>query len=129
MAMDWWKFEHNAHSNGFSTIAGIDEAGRGPLAGPVVAAAVVLPQGFDGTGVNDSKKLTPLQRSRIYKIINEQALAVGVGIVDAQDIDRINILQASLLAMKLAAKRLDPPPDYLLIDGPYRVDVNIPRKA
>ena len=127
--MDWWKFEHNANRDGFSAIAGVDEAGRGPLAGPVVAAAVVLPQGFDVDGVNDSKKLTPLQRSRMYEGIHEQALALGVGVVEAREIDRINILQASLLAMKLAVERLAPPPDYLLIDGPYRVDVNISQEG
>ena len=129
MAMDWWKFERNARDNGFAAVAGVDEAGRGPLAGPVVAAAVVLPQGFDATGVNDSKKLTPLQRDRIYASINDHALDVGVGIVDAEDIDRINILQASLLAMKRAVKRLHPSPDYLLIDGPYQVDVNISQEG
>ncbi|MGW8187584.1 MAG: ribonuclease HII [Desulfobacterales bacterium] len=114
---DLWAYEKKARDNGHLTIAGIDEAGRGPLAGPVVAAAVILPDGFPSAEVNDSKQLSPIQRDRLYEQIYAQAVAVGIGIVDAIEIDRINILRASLLAMAMAASNLDPAPDCLLVDG------------
>jgi len=125
--MDLWAYEYRTARSGYQRIAGIDEAGRGPLAGPVVAAAVVLPPDFSDPHVNDSKKLTPARRDRLYGIIYGQALAVGIGIVDAIEIDRINILQASLRAMAIAVRNINPQPDYLLVDGTFPVPVNLPQ--
>jgi len=118
-------FEAEIRARGFRVIAGLDEAGRGPLAGPVVAAAVVLPEKARLKGVDDSKKLSAGQREEMFSLLREKALAVGVGIVDVQEIDRLNILQASLRAMELAVGNLSLPPDFLLIDGihPLRLPV------
>ena len=110
-------FEERARTLGYGAIAGIDEAGRGPLAGPVVAAAVILSRGYDLPGLNDSKKLSPGRRERLFPLIRAQARAIGVGIIAAEEIDRINILQATLRAMSLAVRRLKVPADYLLVDG------------
>jgi ribonuclease HII len=121
----WTLFEELAVRQGFSSVAGIDEAGRGALAGPVVAAAVVLPIGSDIPGINDSKKLTPTQRDGLFELIVEKALAVGVGSSDHLLIDRINILQATLAAMKEAVLGISPLPDYLLIDGISKIPMNI----
>lgn len=109
-------FEHRARAKGFSAVAGIDEAGRGPLAGPVVAAAVILPPVISLPGLNDSKKLTARQRAMLYPKIRAQAV-VGVGVASVAEIDELNILQATLLAMQRAIKRLPQIPDHLLIDG------------
>lgn len=114
-------YDQRIQSRGFHCLAGIDEAGRGPLAGPVVAAAVVLPAGLDLPGVTDSKKLTPAQRTTCCHEIYSCARTVGVGCVDAAEIDRLNILQASFQAMIKAAANLEVSPDFLLIDGPYRL--------
>ena len=127
--IDLWRFEKQALQSGFSFIAGIDEAGRGPLAGPVVATAVVLPLNHSIQGVNDSKKLTEKERNRLFGIIQEEAIAVGVGISDNNDIDSINILQATLRAMEKAVNQISPLPDYLLIDGISRILLNIPQKT
>lgn len=124
-----WQFEHEVMENGYSAIAGLDEAGRGPLAGPVVSAAVILPKGFECPGLTDSKKLTEKKRDALFPIIQEEALAVGVGIADHAEIDEINILQASLLSMKRAAEDLGVQPDYLLIDGKFTVPMDLPQKA
>jgi ribonuclease HII len=127
--MDLWHYEKEAVRRGCRVIAGIDEAGRGPLAGPVVSAAVILPAGFDDSGVTDSKKLTARQRERLYERIYFQAVAVGIGIVDSLEIDRINILQASLLAMAMAVDNLVPRPDFLLIDGTFQIASDLPQLA
>ena len=111
------RFERRLREEGFSLIAGIDEAGRGPLVGPVVAAAVILPETFDLIGVNDSKKLTPRQRGELYGKICGQAVAVGVGIIEADEIDRLNIFEATKKAMLTAVNNLSVAPDYLLIDA------------
>ncbi len=105
----------------FNIVAGVDEAGRGALAGPVVAAAVILPDNFDShaLGINDSKKLSAKKRAELYDVIYENALAVGVGVVDNDEIDRINILQATMKAMNVAIGNLSIQPDFLLIDGNY----------
>ena len=124
-----WKFENEARSKGFTQIAGVDEAGRGPLAGPVVSAAVILPENFNAPGINDSKKLTPRKRDTLYDQIQEGAIAVGVGIVDNLQIDDINILQAALLSMAQAAGELSPAPDFLLIDGTFTTPAKIEQKA
>ena len=126
--MDTWFFEKEATQKGYKNIAGIDEAGRGPLAGPVVSAAVILPDDFSMTGVTDSKKLTPAKRERLYGPIYTHAVSVGIGIVDPIEIDRINILQASLLSMAMAAENLNPQPDCLLIDGTFSISSSLPQK-
>jgi len=124
-----WKFETEARLKGFTQIAGVDEAGRGPLAGPVVSGAVILPEDFNAPGINDSKKLTPRKRDKLYDQIREGAIAVGVGIVDNLQIDAINILQAALLSMAQAADGLSPAPDFLLIDGTFTTPAKIEQKA
>ena len=124
-----WTFETEARKEGFTCIAGLDEAGRGPLAGPVVSAAVVLPQGFDGSGITDSKKLTEKKREALFPLIMENALAVGVGTADHLEIDEINILAASLLSMKRAVDNLALTPDHLLIDGKFTIDSDLPQQA
>lgn len=117
LAPDMLAFESLARKQGFLVIAGVDEAGRGPLAGPVVAAAVILPVGLYIDGVNDSKKLTESKRNILFDAIMQQAVSVGVGVSDSQAVDRINILQATLRAMETAVAALSPQPDCLLIDG------------
>ena len=118
-------FERKARGCGYRIIAGIDEAGRGPLAGPVVAAAVILPPGYKHPEITDSKKLSPRRRERLYGIIQRDAVSIGIGVVEAPVIDAVNILQATLLAMKDAVLELSPSPDYLLIDGLNRIDLAI----
>jgi ribonuclease HII len=110
-------YERELWEQGYRHIAGIDEAGRGCLLGDVVAAAVVLPEGLEIPGVDDSKKLSAKKREELYELIMDKAVSVGIGRVDAQTIDRINIKQAARLAMKLALEQLTPQPDYLLIDA------------
>ncbi|MEA2013825.1 MAG: ribonuclease HII [Thermodesulfobacteriota bacterium] len=122
-------FELRAHQLGFHAIAGVDEAGRGPLAGPVVAAAVILPPGYTNGEIRDSKKLTPRKREALYKIIRIDAISVGLGAIEAASIDRINILQATLAAMKAAVLNLYPQPDYILIDGINTIDIPIPQET
>jgi len=128
MATNLWSFETKSFAKGFSRIAGIDEAGRGPLAGPVVSAAVILPAAFSVSGIYDSKKLTPKKRSYLYEMIYEHATSIGIGIVDSIEIDRINILQAALLSMAISVDNLKPQPDYLLIDGQFRISSNLPQE-
>ena len=122
-------FERKARGCGYRIIAGIDEAGRGPLAGPVVAAAVILPPGYKHPEITDSKKLSPRRRERLYGIIQRDAVSIGIGVVEAPVIDAVNILQATLLAMKDAVLELSPSPDYLLIDGLNRIDLVIPQET
>ncbi|MEN8730043.1 MAG: ribonuclease HII [Desulfuromonadales bacterium] len=122
-------FEEMARRRGYSAVAGIDEAGRGPLAGPVVAAAVILPEDFDLPGLNDSKQISEQKRNQILPMIREQALAIGVGVSRADEIDRINILQATLLGMSRAVKRLPVKPDFLLVDGITPVPLEIKQKT
>jgi ribonuclease HII len=110
-------FEADGYARGFKSIAGVDEVGRGPLAGPVVAAAVVLPRDFSHAEIRDSKVLSAKQREKLAPLIRQNAQAWGLGVVEVDEIDRINILQASLLAMVKALSALEPPPDCLLIDG------------
>jgi ribonuclease HII len=126
---DLLHFESRGLHRGFRTIAGIDEAGRGPLAGPVVAAAVVLPPGLYIPGVDDSKKLTAVARDGLYTTILAEAVAVGVGVSDNLAVDRINILQATLRAMESAVRALAVAPDYLLIDGISRTALNVPQQT
>lgn len=129
LPVDTLSFEQQARTSGYRFIAGIDEAGRGPLAGPVVAAAVILPDGVRIAGVNDSKKLSPQARERLFDAIKAQALAVGIGMAGPELIDRINILQATRYAMLEAVTKLSQQPDYLLIDGISTIDSKIPQKT
>lgn len=122
-------FEDMMRRQGFKAVAGIDEAGRGPLAGPVVSAAVILPQSFDLPKLNDSKQLSEKQRALLYPLILQQAIAVGIGVSRAHEIDQINILQATLTSMMRAVKRLKIPPDYLLIDGINELPAQVQQKA
>jgi ribonuclease HII len=127
--MDLRVFEKEAAGKGCRDIAGIDEAGRGPLAGPVVSAAVILPATFRDSDITDSKKLSSKKRRQLYDVIYTHAVSIGIGIVDSVEIDRINILQASLLAMAMAVKNLAPRPDYLLIDGIFPISTDLPQQA
>ncbi|ACN16178.1 RnhB [Desulforapulum autotrophicum HRM2] len=124
-----WTFEHRAQAAGYNCIAGVDEAGRGPLAGPVVSAAVVLDDGFPDHGIMDSKKLSPKKRELLYDVIMDKALGVCVGIASHHEIDRINILRASLLSMRRAVNGLPLKPDYLLIDGTFFIDSSIQQQV
>ncbi len=112
-----YSFEEAAKAKGFSFICGVDEAGRGPLAGPVCAAAVILPDGCDIPGLNDSKKLSEKKREALFLEIKEKALAWSVAFADEKEIDSLNILQATFLAMRRAVQGLSVKPDYALIDG------------
>ena len=114
--MDFW-YENEAYSNGFLCVCGIDEAGRGPLAGPVFAAAAVLPRGYEHPVLNDSKKLTEKRREAVYEDIIKDSIAWAVGISDHKEIDNINILRASMLAMRRAFCALAVQPDFAYIDG------------
>ena len=122
-------FEKLAFQKGYKFIAGIDEAGRGSLAGPVVAAAVIFPPGYQNGRINDSKKLSAHKREELYEVINKDAISVGIGTIDADIIDRINILQASLQSMREAVLEMPFPPDFLLIDGLHKIPLQTPQNA
>ena len=131
--VDRWEkmaqFENQALKAGFHSTAGIDEAGRGPLAGPVVAASVIFPADFKLLGLNDSKQLTAGQRNLFYKEIIKNAMAIGVGIVEPEVIDQINILQGTYLAARIAVSNMPFPPYFLLIDALNLSFLNIPQKS
>lgn len=122
-------YECLARQRGCRIVAGIDEAGRGPLAGPVVAAAVIFPPDYRHGEINDSKQLTSRKRERLYEDVKKDALAIGLGVVEASVIDHVNILRATLMAMREAVLDLPLVPDYLLIDGKHRIDVRIRQEA
>lgn len=122
-------FERMAYESGYMRVAGIDEAGRGPLAGPVVAAAVVLPNGLLIPGVKDSKEVPEQERERLYEIIIKKALAYGIGVVDEKTIDEVNIYQATIMAMEKALAAVSPAPEYLLVDAMSLSRIPIPQKA
>lgn len=124
-----WRYEDEIRSQGFTRIAGVDEAGRGPIAGPVVAAAVVLPRDFDCSVLSDSKAMTPLQRESAYERIMASAVAVGVGVVGPDVIDEINILNATHLAMNEALKNIGDACDFVLVDGLPVAGLVVPSKA
>ena len=123
---DWLKYENQAKSQGYSFVCGVDEAGRGPLAGPVYAAAVILPYGVIPEGVNDSKKLSENKREALFDIITEEALDYSIAYATAEEIDDINILQATFLAMKRAIDGLKTKADYAMIDGNRMPPLDIP---
>jgi ribonuclease HII len=122
-------FERKAREAGFSRIAGVDEAGRGPLAGPVVAAAVMLPNDLLIRGLTDSKRVSEKERDRLFDVIREKSVCFGIGIADERTIDEVNILQATIIAMESALKQLIPPPDYLLIDALTLPHVTLPQNG
>lgn len=115
--MDLWEFEREYAEKGYKMICGVDEAGRGPLAGPVCAAAVILPFGADIPGLNDSKKVSAVKREKLYELITDSAISYGVAMVSQEVIDHINILNATYLAMNEAIAKLDVSPDISFIDG------------
>ena len=117
MDMDLWTYEREQWNSGISTLCGVDEAGAGPLAGPVYAAAVILPRELDLPGLNDSKKLTPKRRDALYDLITAQAVSYSIASVSAEEIDEMDILNARMLAMNRAVEGLSQPPDLCLIDG------------
>ena len=124
-AVDMWSIENSCFSDDIKIICGVDEAGRGPLAGPVCAAAVILPPNVEIPGLNDSKKLTDKKRRELFPIIKEMAISYGIGYASHEEIDQINILQATYLAMERALAQLDPKPDLALIDGNRAKDFGI----
>ena len=126
---DMWSIEDGYFAQGIHVICGVDEAGRGPLAGPVCAAAVILPAHLDLPGLTDSKKLTDKRRRELFPIIKEQAIAYGIGLASEQEIDEINILQATFLAMERALAQLSVRPELALIDGNREKDFGLPVKT
>ena len=126
MSINMWEIEEACFAQGCQIVCGVDEAGRGPLAGPVVAAAVILPPHADIPGLNDSKKLSDKRRRELFPVIQEQAVAFGIGIATHEEIDEINILQATFLAMERALANLSVKPDLALIDGNREKDFGIP---
>lgn len=121
-------FERRARGAGYTCIAGLDEAGRGPLAGAVVAAAVVLPDGLLIPGLTDSKQVPEPERERLFEVIRSQAVCFGIGVADERTIDEVNILQATIIAMERALQGLSPRPDYLLLDAISLPRVPLPQK-
>lgn len=121
-----WQIEDSFYAQGCQVICGVDEAGRGPLAGPVCAAAVILPKHLEIPGLTDSKKLTDKKRRELFPLIQEQAVAYGIGLSSQEEIDEINILQATFLAMERALSQLDVCPDMVLIDGNRERDFGVP---
>lgn len=121
-----WEIEDGFYEKGMKLICGVDEAGRGPLAGPVCAAAVILPEHLEIPGLNDSKKLSDKRRRELLPIIEEQAIAYGIAFASEQEIDEINILQATFLAMRRALEELAVQPDLVLVDGNRAPNVELP---
>lgn len=127
--MDWLYYENTAYEKGYNLVCGVDEAGRGPLAGPVCAAAVVLPKGLILEGVNDSKKLTEKKREALFDVITQQALDWSVAFATVEEIEEINILNAAMLAMKRAVEGLKNPVDFAIIDGNRKPPLEIDCEA
>ena len=127
--MDWYLYEKEAAARGYTAVCGIDEAGRGPLAGPVYAAAVILPTGCDIPGLNDSKKLTEAKREALFDVICDRAVAFGIGSADEKEIDAVNILQATYLAMRRAVEALPVPCDFAMVDGNRMPPLPVPGRT
>lgn len=124
--INMWQIEDTLYDSGYQAVCGVDEAGRGPLAGPVCAAAVILPRELEIPGLNDSKKLTDKKRRELFPIIQEKAIAYGIAFATEQEIDEINILQATFLAMGRALEQLGGKADFALIDGNREKDFGLP---
>jgi len=127
--VNMWEIENSFYSEEIQVICGVDEAGRGPLAGPVCAAAVILPKGLELPGLTDSKKLTDKKRRELFPLIQEQAVAYGIGFASEREIDEINILRATFLAMQRALDQMTVKPDLALIDGNRETDFGVPVKT
>ena len=127
--MDWYLYEKEAATRGYTAVCGIDEAGRGPLAGPVYAAAVILPAGCDIPGLNDSKKLTEAKREALFDVICDRAVAFGIGSADEKEIDAVNILQATYLAMRRAVEALPVPCNFAMVDGNRMPPLPVPGRT
>ena len=127
--INMWEIEDDLRANGYELICGVDEAGRGPLAGPVCAAAVILPRDAEIPGLNDSKKLSDKKRRELFPIIKEKAICYGIGLASHEEIDEINILQATYLAMERALAQLVVTPQQVLIDGNRTKDFGLPVKT
>ena len=127
--VNMWEIENSCYCEEIQVICGVDEAGRGPLAGPVCAAAVILPKDLELPGLTDSKKLTDKKRRELFPLIQEQVIAYGIGLATEQEIDEINILQATFLAMQRALDQLAVKPDLALIDGNRQKDFGLPVKT
>lgn len=127
--VNMWSIEESCVTEGFTLLCGVDEAGRGPLAGPVCAAAVILPDHCDIPGLTDSKKLTDKKRRELFPVIKEKAIAYGIGMASQEEIDQINILQATFLAMNRALVQLEIRPDLALVDGNRAPGFDIPVKT
>ena len=127
--INMWEIENRYFAEGMTVVCGVDEAGRGPLAGPVCAAAVILPPNLELPGLTDSKKLSDKRRRELYPVIMEQAVAYGIGLASHEEIDQINILQATFLAMERALEQLRVRPDLVLIDGNRKKDFGIPAET
>lgn len=124
-----WEFEEKAWTQGYSAVCGVDEAGRGPVAGPVCAAAVILPGGIQIEGLNDSKKLSEKKREQLFEVITEKALAWSVSLVDEKTIDEINIMQATYRAMRQAVEGLTSPADFVYVDGNRSEGLGLPHEC
>lgn len=124
-----WELENEIYAEGFSLICGVDEAGRGPLAGPVYAAAVILPRDIVIDGLNDSKKLTEKKREALFDVITERVLSCGIASASVEEIEEINILNATFLAMNRAIAKLDPTPELALIDGNRSTGIAMPSRC
>lgn len=124
--IDWYEYQRKAEEKGFFAVCGIDEAGRGPLAGPVCAATVIMPLGLEIDGLNDSKKLSEVKREALFDVVKEMALSYGIGWASEQEIDEYNILQATFLAMRRAVEAMPVCADYALVDGNRMPPLAIP---
>ena len=127
--INMWEIEEGCRAQGFGLICGVDEAGRGPLAGPVCAAAVILPYGLEIPGLTDSKKLSDKKRRELFPVIQQEAITYGIGLASREEIDEINILQATFLAMERALGALSLRPELVLIDGNREKDFGLPVKT
>lgn len=126
---DLWTLENEIYDSGINCLCGVDEAGRGPLAGPVCAAAVILPRGLEIAGLNDSKKLTEKKREALYDVICERAIAYGIAFAEVEEIEKLNILQATFLAMNRAIEKLSVTPELALIDGNRNTGISMPSRC
>jgi len=126
---DRFFYERLSNKAGYALVAGVDEAGRGPLAGPVVAAAAIIPRDVELSGVQDSKKMTEMARDKAFPAIQRQAITTGIGVISHRYIDKLNILKATLEAMKQAVLSLDPQPEFLLVDGISMIPLSVPQRC
>ena len=127
--IELWSIENEIYDSGVSLLCGVDEAGRGPLAGPVCAAAVILPRGIEITGLNDSKKLSEKHREELYDVICKEAISYGIAFADVAEIETLNILEATFVAMNRAIAKLSPVPELALIDGNRAKRISLPARA